>query len=231
MLVVENSNPKDVSSCRLRGKISNLVLSAPPQITSLLRPKEEQLVQKSYKTLTGIVGKLFWWYALRKNGEFIQKFSEKNLASFAENLGEKWTPMCVETAKAHQGRSRYSTFAFLAGSLNGGNLEILNALKTKHDLHIDIITGGDGRRNKATSWFWKRNTNSNVSVDLGLNTSEKGDEKNAQSDNATATTTTLFQFLKDNGFSVNEITVGGRRCPAHEDADGFARAMLSILEN
>lgn len=225
----------------LRGKVTNLILSAPPQISSLIKARDDALIQKSYKTLTGIAGKIFWWYALRNNGAFIQKFSEKNLASNPDNLGSEWTPKCVETAGANQGRSRYSTFAFLAGSLNGGNLEVLNSLKTDTQLKIDIIAGGDTRRNQARSWFWNRSKNSRVGSDRVVSKQESISNSHSNSNTTeydalqpgsiTTTKTTLFQYLQENGFNAKEVTVGGRRCPAHEDARGFAQALLDILHN
>lgn len=231
-----STHPHYDTSTRLRGRVTHLILSAPPQISSLIKARDDVLVQKSYKTLTGIAGKIFWWYALRNNGAFIQKFSEKNLASNPDNLGSEWRQLCVETASANQGRSRYSTFAFLAGSLNGGNLEVLDGLKTDKILKIDIIAGGDTRRNKAKSWFWNRSKKSRVGdEDVALNQENSTvDTDILQPENTTTittTTTTLFQFLKENGFSVKEVTVGGRRCPAHEDAKGFAQVLLKILQS
>ena len=52
----------------------------------------------------------------------------------------------------HGGRSRYSTFAFLAGTLQDGCLDSLNTLKGT-DVKIDFIRGTDKRRNRAKSWF------------------------------------------------------------------------------
>ena len=129
------------------GNISKLILSATPRVESLLGPQDMDKVKKSFKTLSGIIGKLFWWYSLRNNGAFIQKFSEKNLASKPENLGSDWRPNCVNTAKSFGGKSKYSTFAFLSGSLNGGNEGRFEELKGRMD--IDVVTGGDMRKNAA----------------------------------------------------------------------------------
>ena len=129
------------------GKIPQLILSATPRVESLLCPQDINKVEKSFKILSGISGKLFWWYSLKNDGAFIQTFSEKNLASKPENLGSNWKSKCVKTAKSFGGKSRYSTFAFLSGSLNGGNEDRFEALKGC--MKIDVITGGDKRKNPA----------------------------------------------------------------------------------
>ena len=41
--------------------------------------------------------------------------------------------------------------------------------------------------------------------------------------------TRLADYLQQNGNRGMEITVGGRRCPAHEDAKGFAEALVTFL--
>ena len=197
----------------LQGTLTNLILSATPSATGLMRPQDVEKVQKAYKTLSGVSGKLFWWYALRNEGAFIQKFSEKNLASRAENLGSEWTPKCVETARAFGGRSRFSTFAFLAGSLNGGNEDRFKALKGRNELQIDVITGRDTRSNPAKSWFWERRRDNKTTV-LAEEVVEK---------------TSLVQLLKENGNSGREGFVKGRRCPAHEDAKGFSNKVMQLL--
>ena len=61
-------------------------------------------VAKSYRTLSGIPGKLFWWYACRNKGAFIQTFSEKNLIADPKNLGDAWRSNCYETAILYGGR-------------------------------------------------------------------------------------------------------------------------------
>jgi hypothetical protein len=191
-------------------QINNLILSATPSAQSLLSEPEPDKIRRSYKILSGIPGNLFWWNALRSNGKFIQKFSEKNLASKAENLGDAWTPTCVETAKAFQSRSRFSTFAFLAGSLNGGNNERLESLAGK--IRINVITGNDVRRNPARSWFW-----------------EKQSKNSEEDDEMLVAETTLVPILQRNGNGGVEYFVGGRRCPAHEDAIGFCEVLLDIV--
>lgn len=130
-----------------RGNLTRIVLSAPPRLTGLLQyPPKAQKVERSYRTLSGIVGKIFWWYALRKNGRFIQKFSERNLAADPQNLGNEWTPTCVETAKSYF--SRYSTFAFLAGALQMSCQPAFASLRNS-TISVDVILGGDKRRNPA----------------------------------------------------------------------------------
>ena len=203
----------------VKGLLSNLILSATPRINSLLKPQDVEKVQKSYKTLSGTAGNLFWWYSLRNDGQFIQKFSEKNLASKPENLGHEWKPKCVETARAFGGKSRFSTFAFLAGSLNGGNKERLEALRNNKNIKIDVITGGDRRKNPAKSWFWDRRKEKQIQQDR---TEVDKEEENTEK-------VTLVSFLEENGNSAREIVVKGRRCPAHEDAAGFAKTVMKLL--
>ncbi len=55
---------------------------------------------------------------------------------------EKWTPNCVAVAKLNVGRRQYSTFLFLAGTLQDGCLESLDALRGL-DVMIDFVSGGD----------------------------------------------------------------------------------------
>lgn len=198
--------------------ITNLILSATPSSDSLFSEPNHNKIKRSYNILSGLLGSIFWWNALRSNGKFIQKFSEKNLASRVENLGADWTPTCVETARAYNGMSRFSTFAFLAGSLNGGSSDRFRALASregeKKNVKIDIITGGDVRRNPARSWFWEKQAKRR---------SDTKDDKNE------VKKTTLVPILKQNGNLGKEYFVGGRRCPAHEDAIGFAKALVEIL--
>ena len=42
-------------------------------------------------------------------------------------------------------------------------------------------------------------------------------------------TTSIVPLLQSNENGGKEIVVGGRRCPAHEDAKGFADALLELL--
>ena len=131
------------------GNLTNIVLSAPPRLEGLLRDSPlSETVQKSYRTLSGVVGNVFWWYALRRNGRFIQTFSENNLAANPDNLGNEWTPACVDTAKTYP-NSRYSTFAFLAGALQQSCRPAFNAIKDNTSVRVDVILGGDKRKNPA----------------------------------------------------------------------------------
>lgn len=189
-------------------KILHLCLTAPPKVSSLImKPPSHKKLAKSYRTLQGLAGKAFWWYSLRKDGKFIRSFSEKNLASDPENLGEDWVPQCIQTAKSNDGYSRFSTFSFLAGSLQGGCEEKFNVLAGQ--IPISVIRGSDKRKNPARSYFWTRNRKSRKEI--------HNEEKS------------LSQLLKENKNFGEELFVGGRRCPAHEDANGFAKAMMSLL--
>jgi hypothetical protein len=132
--------------------VTNIVLSAPPRLSGLLQDNPPmKKVQQSYRTLSGvIVGKLFWWFALRNNGKFVQNFSETNLAADPKNLGEEWTPTCVQMARTFP-KSRYSTFAFLAGALQTSCQPAFDALANNNteDIAINVILGGDKRKNPA----------------------------------------------------------------------------------
>lgn len=201
------------SSTTITSPITNLILSATPSANSLFNEQNWNKVQRSYNILSGIPGSIFWWYALRNNGQFIKSFSIQNLAAKEENLGEDWTSTCVNTAKKFNGQSRFSTFAFLAGSLNGGNSGRIDLLKGRN---IDVITGSDTRRNRARSWFWDKNNS----------------RKRKQGDNddeIVVKETTLVPILRQNDNGGREFFVGGRRCPAHEDAPGFAKVLLQII--
>ena len=92
--------------------VSNMVLSATPRLPSLLRePPSPEKVQKSYRFLSGVAGKLCWWYSfLRNNGKLIRKFSERILTADPANFGEDWTLQYVATANILN--SKYSTFGF-----------------------------------------------------------------------------------------------------------------------
>jgi hypothetical protein len=133
-----------------KGNLTNIVLSAPPRLSGLLQyPPPATKVKKSYRILSSTVaGRLFWWYSLRNDGAFIQKFSENNLAASADNLGEEWTPICVATATLYP-KSRYSTFCFLAGALQQSCQPAFDALQHSNKnesasaVTVDVILGGD----------------------------------------------------------------------------------------
>lgn len=212
-------------------KVTNVIISAPPRLPFFLRGNDPEKVKKSYRALSGIWGNIFWWYALRRNGKFVQKFSEKNLVGMPGNLGDDWTPNCVATAKLW-GRSRYSTFAFLAGTLQDGCSESLDALKGS-DVKVDFIRGTDKRRNRAQSWFWqqrkkgRRDAESRGGSDsVSTDTKEKGDtslnEKEAEPD-------TIQKYVQMNGNRGETAYIGGRISLAHEDANGYADALMKFI--
>jgi hypothetical protein len=196
------------AAAQVSSKVSQVILSAPPSLASLVRESPPPpKVRRAYNRLSGIVGNTFWWYALRKNGKFIQTFSEKNLAADPANLGEAWTPNCVATCRRFP-NSRYSTFAFLAGALQLDCREIFETrLATTQ---MDVILGGDSRRNPAKSWFW---------------------DKKRTVKKAPVAMQTVSEFLHKSGNGGRERIVGGRRCPAHEDASCFAEVMVDLIES
>ena len=192
--------------------LTNVIISSPPRLPFFLDSTDPMKVRKSYKTLCGITGSLFWWYALRRNGKFIQTFSERNLVGNATTLGPKWTPNCLEAAKLHKGQSRYSTFAFLAGALQDGCIDSLNILKGSN-VSIDFIRGTDKRRNRAKSWFWSRKK-------------KKADETKAD---AAPPEPTIQDYVADNGNRGKELFIGGRISLAWEDPDGYAQSMMKLI--
>jgi hypothetical protein len=209
---VENSTTTNVN-------VSQVIISSAPRLPFFLQSMDPAKVAKSYRTLCGILGKLFWWYACRRNGKFIQTFSEKNLVADPGNLGDNWTPNCVQTARLYKGKSRYSTFSFLAGALQDGCQASLKVLKDNtNNVRIDIITGRDIRRNKAKSWFWqkpKRNNNNESDGEEVVQVEEPGK--------------TFRDFVEENGNGGRERIVGGRISLAHEDASGYADALMDLI--
>ena len=198
-------------------KVSNVILSSVPRLPFFLPTNNNEdhhpsKVHKSYRMLCGIIGNLFWWYACRKQGAFIQKFSETNLVADPANLGDQWRPNCYETARLSGGKSKYATFAFLAGTLQDGCVESLNVLlkedQNNNGVRIDIIQGRDVRRNKAKSWFWQKSKRKPV---------KKEPHK------------TFRDFLEENGNRGKEILIGGRISLAHEDPEGYSSAILEFL--
>eukprot|EP00562_Extubocellulus_spinifer_P034259 CAMPEP_0178696052 /NCGR_PEP_ID=MMETSP0699-20121125/9200_1 /TAXON_ID=265572 /ORGANISM="Extubocellulus spinifer, Strain CCMP396" /LENGTH=511 /DNA_ID=CAMNT_0020341825 /DNA_START=29 /DNA_END=1564 /DNA_ORIENTATION=- len=217
-----------------KGKVTNVIISAPPRLQFFLRGNDPEKVKKSYRTLSGILGNMFWWYSLRRNGKFVQKFSEKNLVGMPENLGDDWTPNCVATARICGGRSRYSTFAFLAGTLQDGCSDSLEGLKGS-GVKIDFIRGTDKRRNSARSWFWQRQRkkgrrdaesrggNDNVSTDIKEKRDTSLNEQEAETD-------TIQKYVQMNGNRGETAYVGGRISLAHEDANGYAHALMKFIK-
>jgi hypothetical protein len=189
--------------------VTQLILSAPPRIAGMLResPNPRKLQRTYYRTLLGPVGKIFWWYSLRNNGTFIQTFSEKNLAASSENLGPDWRTNCVETARAFDQKSKHSTFAFLAGALQRNCEGYLDEL-VQSGVRICVILPRDDKPNDAKSWVWQ----------------------NRKKTTASTVETGLSAYLERKGLGGLSCTVGGRRCLAHEDAAGYANALLDFLE-
>jgi hypothetical protein len=198
--------------------VSTVVLSSLPRLSFFLTSSDPQKVAKSYRTLCSVVGRLFWWYSCRNEGQFIQKFSEKNLVADPANLGEEWRPNCVQTARMHGGKSRYSTFAFLAGTLQDGCRNSLAALKDS-GVMIGIIKGRDVRRNQAKSWFWQRSKGRKR---------QKSSASSTDSD-STVPRETFGDYVKNNGNGGQEIEVGGRISLAHEDAPGYSDALIDLV--
>lgn len=197
-----------------RGKVSNVVLSSVPRLPFFLKPSNDvKKVKKSYRFLCGLPGRLFWWYACRNGGSFIQKFSEKNLVADPNNLGEEWLSNCYENAIRNSGRSKYSTFAFLAGTLQDGCLKSLDELKDS-EVAIDIIKGGDVRRNRARSWFWQN---------------PRGQKMSERDTPPVKTHETLRDYVAKNNCGGREVTIGGRISLAYEDPDGYSDALWEFL--
>lgn len=199
-------------SCPLSKPVSNVIISSSPRLPFFLNPADSSKVAKAYKRLCGIVGRIFWWYACRNEGKFIQTFSEKNLVADPANLGDTWRSNCYHTAISCRGLSRYSTFAFLAGCLQDGCKNSLDALKGKSEVQIDVIKGRDIRQNRAKSWFWQKT---------------KRPPSNAEEANKPRKT--FRDYVEENGNGGRELFIGGRISLAHEDPIGYSEAIISFL--
>jgi hypothetical protein len=187
----------------------------------------EKVEKVYYKRLCGRlgVGRPFWWYALRRNGKFIRKFSEKNLVADPSNLGAEWVPNCLATARMYNGKSRYSTFSFLAGSLQAeGCRDSLEALKGSNIL-VDIIRGRDRRRNRAKSWFWQKPKQNQDPINTTSSRSGANEEKQSQQQQRE----TLQQVLERNGNRGEVEECGGRVSLAYEDPAGYAKALMELV--
>ena len=193
--------------------VSNIILSSIPRLPFFLEASSNpNKVAKSYKTLCGVIGNLFWWYSCRNEGSFIQRFSEKNLVANPQTLGPTWRSNCYKTAKMNNGRSKYSTFAFLAGALQDGCIQSLKSLKkSKCTIQVHIIKGIDKRRNRAKSWFWQ---SKRKVKDIEAHEEVKSN---------------LSDYLRNNGIKGKEATVNGRISLAHEDSIGYCNSMLYFL--
>jgi hypothetical protein len=200
--------------CTTHAAVSNVILSSVPRLPFFLNASNTpSKVKKSYRTLSGLPGRLFWWYALRNQGTFIQKFSEQNLVADPSNLGENWRVNCYNTAKMHDGKSKYSTFAFLAGALQDGCVQSLESLRGTR-VSIDVIKGGDLRQNRARSWFWQKKRQQETK-DTGAPVEQYE---------------TLRDYVERNGNSGREIVIGGRISLAHEDPIGYSKAIWGFLQ-
>ncbi|KAL7426608.1 hypothetical protein ACHAXH_002275 [Discostella pseudostelligera] len=223
----------------LRAPVTHVILSSPPRLPFFLPDAttnaDPKKVHKSYRTLSGLVGRLFWWYALRNNGSFIQQFSERNLVGNATNLGEDWTPNCIATARLHNDQSRYSTFAFLAGALQDGCVQSLRILKDQSKnvtpTTIDFIRGTDRRRNRARSWFWTRRKRQ----ERGSEKTNDGGVEGSSGDDLSGGVIeelTIQQFVRNNGNRGKEMFVDNARISlAWENADGYAEALLELCDD
>jgi len=226
--------------------VSNLILSSVPRLPFFLKDEttnDPAKVEKSYRTLSGVPGNLFWWYSCRNDGAFIQTFSEKNLIADPKNLGPNWRSNCCETALSFDGKGKYATFSFLAGTLQDGCLPSLETIKDT-PLKIGIIKGVDVRRNRAKSWFWQKpkkedekNTRDTdhekpeveqASGATAAMPSSDTDTSNVD-DPANKNYETFRYYAEKNGNGGRELVIGGRISLAHEDPEGYADAILLFL--
>ncbi len=215
--------------------VTNLVLSSVPRLPFFLRNEttnDARKVAKSYKTLSGVPGNLFWWYSCRNKGAFIQTFSEKNLIADPKNLGPTWRSNCYETAISFDGTGRYATFSFLAGTLQDGCLPSLEAIKDT-PLKINIIKGSDVRRNRARSWFWQKPKKMKSKAPVAPPISEPTDTTVATipDERIDKSYDTFRDYAEKNGNCGREIVIGGRISLAHEDPEGYADAILDFLRS
>lgn len=193
--------------------LTNVVISSPPRLPFFLEGTEPNRVQRSYRTLSGVVGKLFWIYALRKEGKFIETFSKRNLVGDPASLGNNWTPNCVSAARHLGGKSKYSTFAFLAGALQDGCKDSLNSLKGT-GVKIDFIRGTDRKQTRRLkSFFWKRKSSSVTPA--GVETEVKQE--------------TVEEYVERNGNRGGTSLIGGRISLAWEDSKGYATELIKLL--
>ena len=203
--------------------VTQVILSSTPRLPFFLQACNPIKVQRAYRRLTGLLGNLFWWYATRNQGAFVQTFSEKNLVADPAHLGDKWRPNCYRAATSHHGASRYSTFAFLAGTLQHGCVASLQSLidySSSKNIRVDVIRGADVRQRRAKSWFWQRPT-----------TRKTNPSSNNNKDDSNKPRPTFRDYVQQNGLGGREIVIGGRICLAHEDAYGYRDAMLTFLDS
>ena len=206
------------------------MISSPPRISFFLETSDPIRVRDSYKTLCGVLGNAFWWYALRRDGKFVRKFSERNLVGDPATLGESWTPNCLRAARMHGGRGRYSTFAFLAGALRDGCYDSLETLRGRDNVRIDFIRGTDTRRNMARSWFWTRRKGGGRDAgDVGSDTNDDENGVDSIRDLAASADGSIRKYVQDNGNGGRELFVEGRISLAWEDPNGYARCLMELV--
>lgn len=246
-LAQRKNNIQSAGSASEAAPVSKLVLSSVPRLPFFLKNEttnDPEKVAKSYRTLSGIPGKLFWWYSCRNKGAFIQTFSEKNLIADPKNLGPTWRSNCYETATSFEGKGKYATFSFLAGNLQDGCLPSLEAIKDT-SLEIEIIKGVDVRRNRAKSWFWQKPKKSTTKKDTEDDASQaeevpdataaKAADVDADASDSDAASDkpheTFRDYVEKNGNGGRERVIGGRISLAHEDPEGYADAVLQFLSD
>jgi hypothetical protein len=212
-----HNNDKNTTTSMPTKPVTNVILSSVPLLSFFLTSSDPGRVHRSYKTLCGWPGRLFWWYACRNGGIFIQTFSEKNLVADPANLGDTWKTNCYDTAIAFDGQSRYSTFSFLAGTLQDGCSDSLNSIKGT-PVQVDIIRGKDVRKNRAKSLFWQKKRRTKWKI--------VDDEEQV-----TSTPMSFAQYIEANGNGGREVMIDGRISLAHEDAIGYADALIFFLSH
>ena len=248
-LQLAERNKLDEKNNASEAPITNLILSSVPRLPFFLKNEttnDPSKVAKSYRTLSGIAGNLFWWYSCRNEGAFIQTFSEKNLIADPKNLGPTWRSNCYKTATSFDGRGKYATFSFLAGTLQDGCLLSLEAIKDS-SREISIIKGADVRRNRAKSWFWQKpkNQEAKKTEKSPSTTGDENPETEQAPDGTEAMATapsannvdspaaqpyeTFRDYAEKNGNGGRELVIGGRISLAHEDPEGYADALLHFL--
>ena len=115
--------------------------------------------------------------------------------------------MC-QPARQLNGKSKYSTFAFLAGVLQDGCRDSLDSLKGK-EVKIDFIRGTDRKHTRRPrSYFWKRKS------------SVKPVEAKQE---------TVEEYVEKNGNRGSTTLIGGRISLAWEDSKGYARELINLL--
>jgi hypothetical protein len=201
------------------GTMANIILSSPPRLSSLLRESPPlRKVRNSYRFLSRVIGNVFWWYSLRNDGAFIRKFTETNLMADPMYIGDEWIPQCVSIAKSP--KTKYSTFAFLAGALQYDCRPSFHILQ--NHVTIDLIRTQTKAGSKSTqSWFWEQRQK--ISHPASIQNTTEASKPTVSEEQS------LSQFLTENGNRGQEIFVRGRSCPAYEDPVGYVNAMMNFI--